>query len=94
MKWRCVARAQELLRCWDGEQHAVFFDPASGDTHLVSTLAGLLVDVVGDGSMDFEALLLELQDSLELAEDQALSSTLRTHLQRLTDIGLLQEVAA
>jgi len=94
MKWRRADRAQDLLRCWDGEQHAVFFDPASGDTHLVSVLAGLLIDVMGQDCMAFETLLDEVQDSLELAEDQDLSSTLRTHLQRLTDIGLLKEVPA
>ena len=94
MTWRCAYPfSDKILLSWDDEQHAVFFDPATGDTHLVSSLAVLIADILGAASMDFDELLQGVRDSVETDVGQDLEDTLHHHLRRLTAIGLLQETA-
>lgn len=90
--WRCGQALPDTLIAWDGESQAVFFCPQSGDTHLISELSLLLAQWL-QTPMDREALLQRLRQGAiwEDVPDQAqLQQILDSHLQRLTEIGLLE----
>lgn len=90
--WRCVHPESEVLRAWEGEQHAVFFNPASGDTHLIDALGAQLAQWLRDTPMAREQLLVRLTRDVDWDDTpspEALADLLDLHLRRLVDIELL-----
>lgn len=95
--WRCTHDLNRVLQSWEGEQHAVFFDPATGDTHLIHVIGALLAELGSAGPQTEPALLAALAeavDPVEAPDAAGLQELLRTHLHRLVVIGLLEEVVA
>lgn len=96
--WRCPLQLADVLLAWEGEQHAVFFDPASGDTHLIAALGAQLAEWLAAQPMDRDQLLARLATDIdwdEPPEPAQLGELLDSHLRRLADIHLLaQEPAA
>jgi len=88
--WRCAHKTKDVLLAWEGEQHVVFFNPNSGDTHLVSAFALLLTEMLAPEALSRAQIVANLTEGLETDVD--LPALLDTHLPRLTTIGLLQEV--
>jgi PqqD family protein of HPr-rel-A system len=87
-------RAEAVLHYWDDEQHAVFFEPSSGDTHQVSALAVFLADALEAGPLGLDALFSAVGETLETQVDEDPRELLRRHLDRLVSLGLLQELTA
>jgi len=58
--WRCRQPIAEVLLAWEGEQHAVYFDPESGDTHLIAALGAQLAEWLAAGPLDRDQLLARL----------------------------------
>ncbi|WP_077035094.1 HPr-rel-A system PqqD family peptide chaperone [Pelomonas sp. KK5] len=94
MKWRGASAVpvSTLMRAWDGETQVVFFDPHSGDTHLLSSLSGLLLELTEQRDQGFDELLAAVNEPSGAAPG-VLPDSLSEHLQRLTRLGLLRERA-
>ena len=95
--WRCRQSGTDVLLAWEGEQHAVFFDPVSGDTHLIAALGAQLAEWLSDQPLDRDQLLLRLAQDVEWDEPptpDALADLLDLHLSRLVDVHLLVELPA
>lgn len=98
MSWRgtCGHSLEEIVLAWEGEAHVLLFDPASGDTHLLSSLAGLLLDLLEHQVRDLDALLAEVRNTLDpdSAEIARLPGLVQQHLDQLARLGLLDELPA
>ena len=98
MNWRGAQSApiEALMQSWEGEEHVVFFDPASGDTHLLSALAGLLLELLDHRTRDLDTLVAAVREALDptFGNADALPEQVREHLQLLSRLGLLQELPA
>lgn len=92
-RWHCPHRLTDVLLAWEGEQHAVFFDPRSGDTHLIAALGAWLAEWLQSGPLTDAALAQRLLDELDgdLPDGLSAPELLAQHLPRLADIGLLEE---
>lgn len=95
--WHCRQPIEEVLLAWEGEQHAVYFDPDSGDTHLIAALGVQLAEWLAAGPLTHGQLLERLARDVDWDEPptpDALSELLDLHLRRLAEIHLLAPVAA
>ncbi|WP_431049640.1 HPr-rel-A system PqqD family peptide chaperone [Roseateles sp. L2-2] len=84
-----------MLLAWEGEQHAVFFNPESGDTHLIAALGVQLAEWLVDGPLRRDQLLTRLAREVdwdEIPTPEALAELLDLHLRRLVAIQLLTPV--
>lgn len=77
MHWR-VENIGEFYHC--GEQMVVYFNPATGDTHLISDFAAYLVKNIADQPMNLEQLIQRISPDItpeDLAElEQAVPAML------------------
>ena len=95
--WHCRTPIHDVLLAWEGEQHAVFFDPVSGDTHLIAALGAQLAEWLSEQPLARDALLRRLAQAVEWDETpppDALADLLDLHLSRLAEVHLLVEVPA
>lgn len=95
--WHCRQPIQDVLLTWEGEQHAVFFDLETGDTHLIAALGAQLAEWLAVEPMDRDQLLHRLTHDVdwdEMPSPEALAELLNSHLHRLADIHLLAESPA
>ncbi|SEK79508.1 PqqD family protein, HPr-rel-A system [Roseateles sp. YR242] len=92
--WRCTHPLAEVLRAWEGEQQAVFFNPASGDTHLIAALGAQLAEWLSTVPLNRQQLLHRLAHEVDwddMPGTEALADLLDLHLRRLVEIELLVE---
>ena len=98
MKWRGIPSApiETLMQSWEGEEHVVFFDPSSGDTHLLSALAGLLLELLDHRTHELDTLVAAVREALGPTPENAdtLPAQVHEHLQLLSRLGLVQELPA
>ncbi|MET0209884.1 MAG: HPr-rel-A system PqqD family peptide chaperone [Burkholderiaceae bacterium] len=91
--WRCLQRLDDVLLAWEGEQHAVFYDPVSGDTHLIAALGAQLAEwLAAEGPLSRSQLLHRLAHGIDWDEapgPEVLDDLLDLHLSRLAEIHLL-----
>lgn len=90
--WRCLQPLDRVLLAWEGEQHAVFYDPLTGDTHLIAALGLQLAEWLQDGPLPRQALRDRLAQDVDWdapPSPEQLDDMLDLHLQRLSDIHLL-----
>jgi PqqD family protein of HPr-rel-A system len=83
-----------VLLAWEGEQHAVFFDPVGGDTHLIAALGAQLAEWLAAEPLDRDQLRHRLAHDIDWDQPptpDALDDLLDLHLNRLIDIRLLAE---
>lgn len=95
--WHCRQPIQDVLLAWEGEQHAVFFDPVSGDTHLIAALGAQLAEWLAVEPMGRDQLLHRLTHDVdwdELPSPDELADLLNAHLRRLKEVHLLAESPA
>ena len=95
--WRCRQSLADVLLAWEGEQHAVFFDPVSGDTHLIAALGAQLAEWLSEQPLTRDQLLRRLAQDVEWDETptpDALTDLLDLHLSRLAEVHLLVELPA
>ena len=60
--WRVPVGAHLIWRRWPGENEYVFYHSASGDTHRLSELAGLVMEEILTGRGDRATLIQWLQE--------------------------------
>ncbi|ANH69490.1 hypothetical protein ABE85_21375 [Mitsuaria sp. 7] len=93
--WRCRQPIAEVMLAWEGEQHAVYFDPDSGDTHLIAALGAQLAEWLAAEPLDRDQLLARLARDVDWDEPpapEALAELLDLHLRRLAEVHLLTPV--
>lgn len=90
MKWHAVSDPA-LLRCWDDE--FVVYNSVSGDTHLLGTAAGYILEQLQAAPSD-EVSLADSLCKVALAEPSAeLSLQVRTILADLHKLELIKQAA-
>lgn len=95
--WCCRHPLPDVLLAWEGEQHVVYFDPVSGDTHLIAALGAQLAEWLADGPRSRAALLALMQTAIDWDQPpspESMEELLDHHLHRLAEIHLLAEEPA
>jgi PqqD family protein of HPr-rel-A system len=95
--WHCRTPIQDVLLAWEGEQHAVFFDPVTGDTHLIAALGAQLAEWLAAEPLDHDQLLHRLAHDVDWDEPpsaEALNEMLHLHMGRLAEVHLLAQAPA
>jgi hypothetical protein len=62
MKWRAASEGQ-IYQC--NEDSVVYFDPASGNTHLLSDFAGYLIEKLAGEAMDLEQIINQITPGID-----------------------------
>ena len=73
--WHCRPSLNDVLLAWEGEQHAVYFDPDTGDTHLIAALGAQLAEWLAAGPLDRDQLLQRLARDIDWDEPPMPDST-------------------
>jgi PqqD family protein of HPr-rel-A system len=88
MKWHI----DSIGRFYDcGESTVVYFDPSSGDTHLISDFAAHLMRHIGEaeGSLDIGEIIQLVTDDIEPDDLRDLSNAIPRILNELTDLDII-----
>ena len=75
------------LRFWNDQ--CVAYDPHSGDTHLLSTLAGRVLLCANDGATGFSALVQQTAHAMGIEPDDEFVASLEGIVTELQTKGLL-----
>lgn len=87
MAWRLLASG----RFFDaGEASVIYFDPRSGDTHLINELAAFILQQLATGPLDTAALLARVRSESGSTDSGAFASAVNAVLEELLDLDLLQ----
>ena len=76
--WRVPAHADLIWRRWPGETEYVFYHGASGDTHRLSELAGLVMELIQEGQGKQSFLAQWLREQGDTAAEATLANVLDT----------------
>jgi PqqD family protein of HPr-rel-A system len=88
--WRVPRDANLLWRRWPGEDEYVFYHGASGDTHRLSELAGMILEQALAGPVDTSELAYWLSEHGDEAPEDTLASVFDT----LAQLDLLESADA
>ena len=89
MKWRI----DSMGRFFDaGEGMVVYFDPASGDTHLVSDFAAYLIQQFADQPMDIEELINRISPDIDSGDLLEMTEATPDVLAELVTLDVLKRV--
>jgi len=89
MKWQIDSVGQ----FYDpGEDMAVYFDPASGDTHLISHFAAYLIRQFSDQPMGIEALIKQISPDIDPSDLIELTQATPDLLEELVTLDILKRV--
>ena len=89
MKWRI----DSMGRFFDaGEGMVVYFDPASGDTHLVSDFAAYLIQQFTDQPMDIEELINRISPDIDSGDLLEMTEATPDVLAELVTLDVLKRV--
>ena len=88
MKWQASFIGQ-FYEC--GEEKAVYFDPQSGDTHLISEFASYLIRHIYESGrpLTVEDIIELLTDDFEAEDQVALNQAVPAILIELTDLDIV-----
>lgn len=88
LKWQTGPIGQ-FYEC--GESAAIYFDPASGDTHLVSEFAAYLIRRLAGAAqpLDLAEIIALVRDDIEAEHLPELSLALPEILKTLTDLDIV-----
>jgi PqqD family protein of HPr-rel-A system len=88
--WALMSSGDVLFRSWDDDGLVAVYDGLSGDTHLVSPLAGEILRLLKTGPLTPEMLHRHLAAAFEDRDDaDAALDMIRTALSQLQDIHLV-----
>lgn len=94
MNQRCrlAPDAKLLWRRWDDE--FVVFNDASGDTHLLETVSGTLLQRIAEGPVDQETLCGLAAKTLGVAAEEVDPDSVERVVDELRRLGLVDRIAA
>ena len=87
-KWIAQPVGDRLQRDWDDE--AVIYDPLSGSTHYLDSVAAAVLQRLRDESATSEAIAGSLCAEFEVDSEVDLLATLREALAKLQQMGLIR----
>jgi len=91
MRWRLNPLCQLHWRCWDDEY--ILFNASSGQTHFLSVLGALTLQLVADRALDREQLLTAFSDRLDdFTVDAETQEYVANMLADLDNLGLIEPV--
>ena len=73
------------------EDRVVYYDPASGDTHLLSDFAAYIVTQFSDRSMSTEELVKKIKPQTESADIDELEDAVLSVLNELVALDIVQQ---
>ena len=73
-----------------GEPNVVYYDPASGDTHLLSAFSAHILRRVIAGPVSTATLLSELSADVEAEDREELADALPRLLRQLVGLGVIE----
>jgi len=88
---RWITPAGVRWRQWEGE--VVAYHPGSGDTHLLSPIAGAVLEAVAGGAHDEVAIVAAVAARLDLNDNDGLAAMVEEAIATLARLGLLEPVA-
>jgi PqqD family protein of HPr-rel-A system len=88
MKWH-LASIGQIYEC--GETTVAYFEPASGDTHLISAFAAHLVQQLGraPAPLGIQEIISQIKDDIEPEDLQGLAQDLSAILNELADLDIV-----
>ena len=89
MKWQIDLRGQFYDR---DEEMVVYFDPASGDTHLISHFAAHLIRQFTDQPMGIEALIEKISPDIDPGDLPEMTQATPDVLQELVTLDIIKSV--
>lgn len=92
---RFVLRHSRLvLKCFEGEDQAVAYDPASGDTHLLTAVAVEVCRYLGGGPLAAEELVERLCADFPDDDPEMISTAVDAAMLQLDSAELVRTVVA
>lgn len=89
--WTVFEANPPASRCWDGEY--IVFNPLSGKTHFLDTVAGELLMAVAAQPANLSDLRVRLAAFLEVDDNGELAGLVSATLAKLDDLGLIEPSA-
>ena len=90
MKWRALPCSSKNACCWDDE--FVVFNKLSGDTHLLSALAGQILLKLQQGPFDLPSLAKSLSPAMRVGLEQELECQIDDILADLYTLALIERI--
>ena len=89
MKWR----VDSLGRIYDpGEDKVVYFDPASGDTHLIGSFAAYLIQQLSGRELSTDELVTLVSPDIDPEDQTEMTGAIPKILEALVDMDILKRV--
>ncbi|MEM9253853.1 MAG: HPr-rel-A system PqqD family peptide chaperone [Pseudomonadota bacterium] len=76
-----------------GETAVIYFDPDSGDTHLISDFAAHILRSMGSDPVELEALVMAVATDVDVEDTTDLARGVTAVLKELQALSLISEVA-
>ena len=88
MKWH-LASIGHIYDC--GESTVAYFEPASGDTHLISAFAAYLLQQLGGAPapLDLQEIVAQIKDDIETEDLPGLTEDISGILNELVDLDIV-----
>jgi PqqD family protein of HPr-rel-A system len=87
MKWHIPS----MGRVYDpGEETAIYFDAASGNTHLISDFAAYLIELIGEDSISTEDIVRNAASAVDANDLDSLDKAVSSALQFLAELEIIQ----
>ena len=87
-RWQVTRGRRLFWKVWDDE--FVFYDVASGDTHLIDIVSGEALKNLINSPASAGELSAKIESAFELAGDTNLSTHLANLLTKLQELGLIE----
>lgn len=86
MKWHIKSVGEIYNR---GERSAIYFDPASGDTHLISDFTAHLLQIISITPLSTDDILARLTPDIENEDAEELLQAVPAILNQLSQLDIL-----
>lgn len=91
--WSTVSAARLTFVSWDDDDLAVAYDKVSGDTHLIESLAIIILQLIEKTPASAEAIAQELADRFSADEQDKVPEFISATLLQLRNVGLVIDSA-
>ena len=89
MKW-CLAAVGHVYDC--NEAAIVYYDTASGDTHLLSAFAAHLIQIISSEPLTIEGVIDKVAFDTEGDDRATLGEAVASTLQQLADLDIVENI--
>lgn len=91
--WSTVSAERLTFVSWDDDDLAVAYDKVSGDTHLIESLAIIILQLIEKTPASAEAIAQELADRFSADDQEKIPEFISATLLQLRDVGLVIDSA-